>query len=130
MAFLGGICIGACALLCCFGCFFGYVFVASDPPGLFVANHSGQEVTIELGGERKVIPANGVAIVPYPKLRRAATIRTEKGEAWKYRAVVPAGCELRIQVEPDGSLYYLTDYVDKPVDELPQQPAGFPIQPE
>ena|SRR5277367_1170922 len=51
---------------------------------------------------------------------------------WKLRSThycyFPQGCDVPIQLEPDGLLYWVGTAATMPIQTFPPQPAGFPIR--
>jgi hypothetical protein len=112
------------------------VFVGGDfPPSIFIVNHSGQGLTVEVGDKVEPLPQNLRTEITFSPSRFHNTkliIRTSKGETWRYPSFYGGAMNGQrfFQVEPDGSLFVLPSDRDETLQELAQQPIGFPLKPD
>jgi hypothetical protein len=120
-----------------FGCLFGYVSVAADRGFSFViVNHSGRPLQVTIGDHSYSLE-NGSLVEAAPSSSRLITAEAN-GSTWQYRWE-PVGREwvartsrrklAYLQIEPDGSAFLVPAAVDRPIDNLPDQPPGYPLRP-
>jgi hypothetical protein len=111
------------------------LFGVDMPPTILIANHSGQHLTL-LGEEyTNQIPSGVVVEAPWPTAKKIFRFQNDNDEEWIYKWIPVSSPyyqhrQYYIQIEPDKKLYALSSRVDSPVEDLPPQPAGYPLPPQ
>ena len=111
----------------------------SVPTFLTIYNHSGASLTFYAAGRIYQMKNNAPITLKYPA---SEAIKISDGtRTWEYKIIYPPGkfyhpiwrnsseYEVFGQIEPGGSIYVVKPNETLPVQELPPQPAGFPIIP-
>ena len=124
-----------CVLLCLCGC--------TRVVQVDLINHSGGEITTDLGGTAGAIDAGhwrrikGPGATPTfavtwgdPPRTRRYRLRYPRQELGEFRIHSVWHDLLAFQIEPDGSIYAVNPRSAKPVMPLPAQPDGLPLRPD
>jgi hypothetical protein len=114
----------------------GFVWVAADRlPSIALVNNTDQQLLVSSQGTSVVLPRETMANFPYPGNTQVFDVEfPESRITWRY-TWAPCGLQYNIhnvihmQLEPDGSIYLLSNAAHQPVIDLPPQPAGYPLKP-
>jgi hypothetical protein len=134
--FLSALATGGCAVALWFlFIVFGADQVMTDKITIVMINHSGHQLSMEMNGARAELYPDQACVIRYPTNCNKVILRTDKGEIWTFGNIIPAERLATrpvtlFQVEPDGKIYLVPSSTDKPLQDLPSQPPGFPIAPE
>ena len=97
-------------------------------------NNAGADLTLNIAGQSYVVADGSVARFRYTAT--SVEVKSALG-LWTYERNIPHGGSdgpffdgtLRLQIEPNGTLYALKPDQIPPLDFFPEQPAGYPMSP-
>jgi hypothetical protein len=134
--FLSALATGGCGVALWFlFIVFGADQVITDKTTIVMINHSGHHLSMQMDGARAELYTDRPCVIRYPASCNNVILRTNKKEIWTYGNIVPSE-RLALpqmtffQVEPAGKIYLLSGSTNKPLQDLPSQPKGYPIEPE
>ena len=112
-----------------------YIFFAGDRiPDLVVLNNTGQKITVSMQEKTTTVDPDSIGELKSP-FYDLISIETEKNEKFNYRWVplqdqkyVKNYC-IHLQIEADLKIYVLPFRADRVVEQLSEQPRGYPMEP-
>ena len=119
-------------------CLAGYVWVAADRvASLVLINASGHELTYRAGRFSRPISPNARLTVPPSERTQVFDLDVaELGMTWHYQ-LRPLDLrkyqfrgQIYLQIVSDGKVYILPHETSSPLEDLPDQPVGYPLVPE
>ena len=130
---LGFAVLAAVVVICALTYFL--IWLASDKPReIRLVNNTGSIVTIRWG--RISLPLDSGSVIDLSPHESDLFLIVENGnEIWQYDwppiSYVSTGYgPFSLQIEPNGAIYYLPGFVNRPTDALLPQPSDFPMLPK
>jgi hypothetical protein len=119
-------------------CLAGYVWIAADRVGSLVfINSTEHEMTFRSGGLSRQIPPKGrLEVAPSENIDVFDIELTDEGTTWHYRLrpidirKYQYRARIYLQIGEDGRIYVLPHQVGQALGEPPEQPVGYPLEPE
>jgi hypothetical protein len=105
------------------------------PANMVFVNNTGRNLVVVADGRSSPLPSGGAAEIWPPYNSQELTIQIGGGKVWRYK-MAPleygqsgVGHSYYLQVEADGSVFVLPFKADRPTQNLPTQPTGYPLRP-